>query len=194
MPGNSTERAKGEATRFALSMLKRPKFQAGGPVTGPLLGYGGGRTDDQAISVPAGAFVVPSDVVSGLPSAQGNSLAGHSALTKLFASLPLSPDEAPYGAKSPDLPKGRTIPGLFNQHHAMQEALAKGGKAGGDEAHGEPVQILAANGEFIVHPAFVKRLGHGSLKLGHEILDKWVDESRKKNIVALKKLPGTVKS
>jgi hypothetical protein len=193
MPGNPTERAKGEASRFALSMLKRPKFQDGGPVTGPLLGYGGGRTDDQAITVPAGAFVVPADVVSGLPSAQGNSLAGHNALAKLFSSLPLSPDEAPYGASSPDLPKGRTIPGLFNQHRAMQQALAKGGNAD-DKAHGEPVPILAANGEYIVHPVHVKRLGLGSLKRGHEILDKWVDESRKKNINTLKKLPGTVKN
>ena len=145
MSGNPTERAKGEAARFALSMLKRPKFQDGGPVTGPLLGYGGGRTDDQAITVPSGAFVVPSDVVSGLPSAQGNSLAGHNALAKLFSSLPLSPDEAPYGASSPDLTKGRTIPGLFNQHHAMQQALASGGEANDDETHGEPVPILAAN-------------------------------------------------
>lgn len=193
MPGNPTERAKGEATRFALSMLKRPKFQDGGPVTGPLLGYGGGRSDTLPISVPAGSFVIPSDIVSGLPGAQGNSLAGHVALNKLFSSLPLSPDEAPYGATSPDLPKGRTIPGLFNQHHAMQQALAKGGKAD-DKAHGEPVPILAANGEYIVDPIHVKRLGLGSLKRGHEVLDKWVDESRKKNIAALKKLPGTVKS
>lgn len=193
MAGNPTERAKGEASRFALSMLKRPKFQDGGPVTGPLLGYGGGRTDDQAISVPAGAFVVPADVVSGLPSAQGNSLAGHNALAKLFSALPLSPDEAPYGASSPDLPKGRTIPGLFNQHHAMQQALAKGGKAD-EKAHGEPVPILAANGEYIVAPIYVKRLGLGSLKRGHEILDKWVDETRKKHIKTLQKLPGTVKS
>jgi hypothetical protein len=143
--------------------------------------------------------------VSGLPSAQGNSLAGHVALNKLFSSLPLSPDEAPYGADSPKLPHGSTIPGVHReQHHQLMgvaptgesansesESLAKGGAA--EEGDGKPVEILAASGEYVVHPLYVKRLGHGKLKLGHEILDEFVKRQRKRNIAELKKLPGTAK-
>ena len=154
---NANERAKSIAGHFALSMMKRPKFQSGGGVTGPLLGLDGGRTDSLPISVPEGSYVIPSDIVSGIPSAQGNSLAGHNALAKLFASLPLSPDEAPYGAPSPNLPKGRTMPGLVSEHRLMDKALAKGGNAGKEEKEGNGhVPILAAAGEFVVKPETMK--------------------------------------
>lgn len=188
---NPTERAKGSAVRFAMSMLHRAKYADGGPVTGPLLGWDGGRTDTLPVSVPAGAYVLPADVVSGLPGAQGNSLAGHNALNKLFSSLPLSPDEAPYGATSPTLLKSRTIPGLVSQHRLMEKGLATGGKT---EGHGEdPVPILAAAGEHVVPPEIVKRIGLGNLNRGHAILDDFVMEVRKRNIKDLKKLPKPAK-
>ena len=189
---NPSERAKGTATRFALSMLKRPHFAGGGPVTGPLLGYEGGRTDTLPVSVPSGSYVVPADVVSGMPGAQGNSLAGHAALTKLFNSLPLSPDEAPYGASSPRLSKSRTMPGLVSEHRLMEKGLASGGKTKGHDH--EPVPILAAAGEHVVPPEIVKRIGLGNLKRGHEILDQFVMEVRKRNIADLKKLPKPAKN
>ena len=185
--GNAAERTKGTAARFALSMLKRPKFADGGIVAGPLHGIDGGRTDTLPVSVAPGSYVVPADIVSGLPGAQGNSLAGHNALNKLFASLPLSPDEAPYGAAGAKLPVGHTMPGLSNQHKLMEHALAVGGKA--DDHKGGPVPILAAAGEYVVPPHVVKRIGLGNLDRGHQILDKFVMEVRKRNIKTLKKLP-----
>lgn len=194
-------RAKNEAIRFALSMGKaqaRPHFDAGGgisspTVTGPLLDAGPGRTDSLPISVPPGSYVIPADVVSGMPGAQGNSLAGHVALNKLMESLPLSPDEAPYGAQSPQLARGRTIPGLMNQRRLMMQELgkSKGGKV--PEDHGKPIDILAAGGEHVIEPKYVKRLGLGSIKRGHEILDAFVKEVRKRNIKELSKLPGPVR-
>ena len=190
-------RTKNIEARFALSM-GRPKFQDGGGitepvVTGPLLGYDGGRSDTRNVSVPPGSFVIPADVVSGLPGAEGNSLAGHAALTKLFASLPLLPDEAPFGAPSPNLPTGKTIPGLVPQHRLMTHALgeSRGGKVGG--ADDKPIPVAVADGEFIAHPAYVRRLGLGNLKRGHAILDAFVDHVRKLNIKTLSKLPSTVK-
>lgn len=195
---NGAERAKSTAIRFALSMGKRPKFASGGQVTdpvvtGPLLGTDPGRVDTRKISVPPGSFVIPADVVSGLPGAQSNSLAGHVALQKLFSSLPLSPDEAPYGADDPKLARGRTIPGLVPQHRLVANALdkAKGGNVGENEH--DPIPIAAADGEFVVHPIYVKRLGLGSLDRGHRILDDFVDEVRKRNIKVLKRLPKTVR-
>lgn len=185
MSGNPTERAKNASVHFALSMAKRPKFADGG-VVGPLLATGGGRTDTLPIAVPAGSFVIPADIVSGLPGAEGNSLEGHNALNKLFSSLPLAPDKAPYGASSPKLAKGKTIPkatGLAGGGHVSHET----------NGHHEHVDIMAAPGEFVVHPDAVAALGEGNMKLGHEILDQFVDEIRKQNIKTLKKLPGTVK-
>ena len=192
---NALERTKGTAARFALSMLKPKKYADGGAVVGPLHGLDGGRTDTLPISVPSGAYVVPADVVSGLPGAQGNTLAGHNALDKLFKSLPLSPDEAPYGAGGKKLPTGRTMPGLVNQHHLMThslEGLAVGGRAEKHEGHAVP--ILAAAGEYVVHPDIVKRIGLGNLERGHSILDKFVMEVRKKHIKTLSKLPKPAKS
>ena len=188
--GNAAERTKGTAARFALSMLKRPKFADGGIVAGPLHGLDGGRTDTLPVSVAPGSYVIPADIVSGIPGAQGNSLAGHNALNKLFASLPLSPDEAPYGAAFPTLPHGKTMPGLVSEHKLMEHAMAKGGNAGG---HHEAVPILAAAGEHVIPPEIVKRIGLGNLVRGHAILDKFVMEVRKRNIKTLQKLPRPVK-
>ena len=169
---------------YALSMLKRAD---GGAVAGPLHGVDGGRTDVLPVNVSAGSYVIPADIVSGMPGAQGNTLAGHNALNKLFASLPLSPDEAPYGAGKANLPKGKTMPGLVSPHRLMEKAFALGGAAK-DEKH-EAVPILAAAGEHVVPPEIVKRIGLGNMKRGHEILDSFVMEVRKRNIKDLRKLP-----
>lgn len=189
-----SNRAKDEAIRFALQMGKRPRLHyASGGVVGPLIDTGGGRTDTLPISVPPGSYVVPADVVSGLPGAQGNSLAGHLALEKLMNSLPLSPDEAPYGVDSPTLARGRTIPGLTNIHHLEANELDKHKGGSVPEDQGKPIEIMAAGGEHVWPPEYVKRLGLGNLKRGHDILDDFVKEVRKQNIKDLQRLPGPVK-
>ncbi len=173
-----------DAARYALSLLRRA---AGGAVAGPLHGVEGGRTDTLPISVAAGSYVVPADVVSGLPGAQGNSLAGHAALEKLMQSLPLSPDAAPYGASATKMKTTRTMPGLVSEHRLAEKGLASGGKT--DEHAHEPVPILAAAGEHVIPPEMVKRIGLGDLDRGHAILDRFCMEVRKKNIKDLKRLP-----
>lgn len=180
MTYNPTEKTKGEAVRYALSMSKRPHFASGG-VVGPLLGSDGGRTDTLPISVPSGAYVVPADVVSGLPGAEGNSLAGHQKLAQLFSKPPFMPDKAPYGAISPKLGVG---------HSVKKPKMADGGEI---DADGQHVDIMAAGGEFVVHPDIVKQIGDGDIKRGHDILDMFIKECRKRNIKDLQKLPGPVK-
>lgn len=174
MSGNPTERAKNESARFALEMGKRPHFARGG-VVGPLFSMEGGRTDTLPISVPSGAYVIPADVVSGIPGAEGNSLAGHNLLGKLFSMQPFSPDAAPYGASS--------VP--------LKHKRAKGGKA--DDEIGHHVPIMAAGGEFVVPPEVVARLGEGDLDKGHKVLDAFVKHVRAENIKSLRKLPGPAK-
>jgi hypothetical protein len=197
------EQSNKDSLRYALHMAKsRPAFADGGPVTGPLISPAGGRTDLLPIKVPSGSYVIPADIVSGLPGAEGSSLAGFNILNKLFGSSPLSPDGGPYGTSPPKLPVGHTIPGeVRTEHHLMNPRgsvphEANGGKANnGDDWRGkEPVDIMAAGGEYVIHPEAVEKWGGGSLKRGHAVLDKFVDEVRKRNIKDLKKLPGTVKT
>lgn len=191
--------AKRQSIQYALALGKRPDvakpaFADGGLVSGPLIGTDGGRTDTLPIKVPSGSYVVPSDVVSGIPGAQGNSMAGHVALNKLMAQLPLSPDEAPYGASSPKLPIGKTIPGLIREERHLTRGIPVSARGGAHEGKHEGVDILAASGEHVIAPHLVKRIGAGSLKRGHAVLDRFVTWVRENNIKELKKLPGPVKS
>lgn len=65
--------------------------------------------------------------------------------------------------------------------------------AGGGVAGEKGVPIVAAGGEFVVHPEHVKRVGGGNLKKGHDELRKFVEVIRKRTIAELKKLPGPVR-
>lgn len=58
---------------------------------------------------------------------------------------------------------------------------------------GESVPIMAAGGEYVVSPGSVAKIGRGNVGRGHDILDQWVKDSRKKLIRTLKKLPGPKK-
>ncbi len=73
-------RARGGSVTGAFARSR--KYAHGGPVTGPIMGANGGRADDKDVSVPAGAYVLPADVVSAL--GDGNSLGGHRAIEKMF--------------------------------------------------------------------------------------------------------------
>lgn len=189
MENHAAQRAKELAIKYSLEMGRRPKFQDGGPVSGPLIAaHSGGRTDTLPIAVMDGSYVLPADIVSGLPGAEGSSLAGHNLLTKMFGSMPYSPDEAPYGAAMPKISAhkpnfGRADGGATHAYHG-------GAKQGGKGT----VDIIAAPGEHVIPPEIVKRIGLGDLKRGHEILDLFVKEVRKRNIRDLKALPPPVKS
>lgn len=58
---------------------------------GPILRATGGRTDNTNLDVAEGSYVLPADVVSGLPGAENNSAAGHRILDKMF--------KVPHGTK-----------------------------------------------------------------------------------------------
>lgn len=58
---------------------------------GAILRATGGRTDNTPLDVAEGSYVIPADVVSGLPGAENNSAAGHRILDKMF--------KVPHGAK-----------------------------------------------------------------------------------------------
>jgi len=55
------------------------------------------------------------------------------------------------------------------------------------------VPIVAAGGEYVLHPDQVMKIGKGDMKRGHEILDEFVKAVRGKHISTLQKLPGPSK-
>lgn len=124
-----------------------------------------GRTDQINVAVPAGSYVLPADVVSGL--GEGNSQAGAAVLDKMFHT-------APYGGRVPAMHGGRGVP------------RADGGATG-------KIPIVAAGGEYLVPREAIIKLGGGNLKRGHAVLDKFVLHTRKKTRQTLGKLKGPVK-
>lgn len=130
-----------------------------------------GRTDKLNLNVPTGSYVIPSDIVSAL--GQGNSAAGDSILGKMMT-------KGPYGM---NLPKSKG-PRIGARHTSMRPLhFAEGGGVG-------VTPIVAAGGEYLVHPQDVAALGNGDINLGHSILDAFVKHIRAKHIKTLKGLPG----
>lgn len=153
-----------------------------------------GRTDRHDVDVPAGSYVLPADVVSGL--GEGNSLAGAAVVQKMFSS-------GPYGTQLPR-PRGggHGIPSPPPIYREGQ--FARGGAAPQDGK----VPIVIAGGESVLpadvvahHPS----LGalhpmdkdparyKAALERGHKILDAFVLQARRKTIDQMKALPGPKK-
>lgn len=100
----------------------------GGPVVaGPVVGKTGGRTDALPVSVKSGSFVIPADCVSAL--GEGNTLAGHEALDKLFGKQAVG--HAAGGAAQPDVP----ILISDGEHVISPETVAQIGNGDMDAGH-----------------------------------------------------------
>ena len=137
-----------------------------------------GRTDQLNRIVPAGAYVVPADVVSGL--GEGNTQAGANIMQRVLST-------GPHGASVPDV-RGRMGPppresGISREAGANQ-SFAAGGTPSGH------VPVVLAGGEYVIHPDDVKRIGNGDIKKGHRILDAFVVHARKQIVKETSKLPG----
>jgi hypothetical protein len=57
-------------------------------------------------------------------------------------------------------------------------------------SEGEAVPIVAAGGEYVIHPENVANIAKGDLDHGHRILDSFVKKMRAKTVATLKALPG----
>lgn len=132
------------------------------PHVGEIRSIVAGRTDHLPLDVKPESFVIPADIVSGI--GEGNTENGFTVFNRLF-----------------NLPGG-----------SAPAAIHGGGRADGGKvpATGNNVPIMAAGGEFVVPPEVVARIGKGSTKRGHKILNDMVIHLRKKLIDKLKKLPG----
>ena len=134
---------------------------------------GAGRTDIHNISVPAGSYVIPADVTSGL--AEGNTLAGAGVMDRIMHSNP-------FGI-SGGIGKGKGV-------HPPKMKFAKGGQTGAKQP--ELVPIVVAGGEMIYYPQTIEKK-FGNLEQGHATLDAFVRKARAANVATLGKLPGPKK-
>jgi hypothetical protein len=166
-----------------------PKFAAGGMPQqatdhpgGLVDSTGPGRTDIHNTDVPAGSYVLPADVISGL--GEGNTMAGANVIDKMLNS-------GPFGIQMPRKHGGMGPPHppapFQDQPLSSRFHFADGGETG------QSIPIVIAGGEYVVPPSAVAQLGGGDIKRGHAILDAFVLHVRKKTVKTLKKLPGPVK-
>lgn len=133
--------------------------------SGLLRSHVAGRTDRLPIGVHPNSYVVPADVVSGL--GQGNTLSGSHLLDHMF------------GGMKP-MKVGHTMP-----------RAPKATRSSGGATHQVP--IMAAGGEYIVHPDIVAHIGGGDHRKGHRVLDQMVKNVRHHTIKTLKGLPAPKK-
>jgi len=84
-----------------------------------------------------------------------------------------------------DALKAHLHPGVKETLETLEKPV---GKADGGATSGVP--IVAAGGEWVVHPNQVTEVGGGDLDTGHEVLDEFVKRMRAELIKTLKNLPG----
>jgi hypothetical protein len=189
-PGQEEAAKQQMADRLASLNLDRPARATGGKVhSGAISSAVPGRTDHLPMHVPSGAYVLPADIVSAL--GEGNTAAGFKIVKSLFTSPFYSAKKpgagAPYGQTGE--PYGAEGDQPYTESTLPYDAPAPGKAEGG----GTTVPIVAAGGEYVIHPEDVTRLGKGSLDDGHKILDEFVKQFRAKTIKTLSKLPGPKK-
>ena len=124
-PVNDPDHAMPEPTNPILRWWnsRRAGRNNGGVVAGPVIGTTGGREDAKPVDVEGGSFVIPADCVSAC--GDGNTLAGHKALERVFGPSVASPRAA-----------GGAVPILISdgEHVLSAQQVAKQGR--GDHAAG----------------------------------------------------------
>lgn len=171
--------------------------------TGPIRSPVAGRTDHIPLKVPGGSYVLPADHISHM--GQNNTEAGMARAAHMFGG------SGPFGSSLPKMTHGRGAPsappvprpspspslGGFGQTTRTKGPMifAHGGAnyQGGVTEGDDPVDIMAAGGEFVVPPNIVRAIGDGNINHGHQILDRWVVQEREKHKKTLAKLPPPAK-
>ena len=180
--GGTAQRAPGGGMSMAQafpSWTRSAESQesSGTGASGYLHGSTPGRADKILTTAPAGAYVIPADVVSGL--GEGNSLAGAGVMERIIQT-------GPHGIK---------MPARSGVSHGPPRAPGLYREAAGGGIDAQPPQqrpVALSHGEYVVDPHHVIRFGGGNKDAGIKWFDAWVIRQRKKIIAKMKSLPGPV--
>jgi hypothetical protein len=132
--------------------------------SGPIHSSIPGRTDRHNVHVESGSYVIPADTINSL--GEDNTMAGFKVARELFSTKPYAMSDNVYD-------EGENV------------YSSKGGPYGAKFANGGAanlVPVVVAGGEYVVTPEEVAKIGGGDLNAGHEILDEFVKEVRKRKI------------
>ena len=86
--------------------------------------------------------------------------------------------------------EGNTMAGFKVAKEIFGDEVAQGNVGSRSQ---DAVPIIAAGGEYVIHPDNIKALAGGDLDAGHKILDAFVKKMRAKTVDTLRKLPGPQK-
>jgi hypothetical protein len=155
---------------------------------GPIHSGVAGRTDHLPMHVESGSYVLPADIVSGL--GEGNTVNGFKQVKRIFGGLPYNKGTVPYGGAAAAYGQGAAPYGQASTapYGGALPGESSGGKRG--DAGDPPVPIIAAGGEYVLHPREVEAAGDGDREMGHRVLDEFVKRLRAKTVKTLKGLPG----
>jgi hypothetical protein len=160
--------------------------------TGPIRSAVAGRTDHIPLTVPGGSYVLPADHISHM--GQNNTEAGLVKAAHVFGG------SGPFGSAMAKVTHGRGAPHAPPVSRPSRLPMLKssifaygGGTFSGPIRGEEPVDIMAAGGEYVIHPEVVKAIGEGDIDHGHKILDQYVLNTRKEHTKTLHKLPPPAK-
>jgi hypothetical protein len=174
----------GPATEFhSMPGAGAAKTEFKGPLHSPIAG----RTDRIKLDVKPGSYVFPADVVSAV--GQGNTLAGQKVLERLFSHHGLSGAQVRTSHSGQHPPSGIRLgkPPASTSRGSSKTAQGSPTAAGGGRQT-KPVQIIAAGGEHVLGPDDIM-LKFGNLDHGHDVLDHFVTEVRRREMERLKKQP-----
>jgi hypothetical protein len=176
---NSAPSPQKQTAAIALDIARQARLAAGGNASsprqngsienfvhsGPLTGSTAGRADSLPIAVPNGSHIIPADIVAAIGG--GNSMAGHAKLEQMFNAVSMAPH-------------------AIGSHMGHLKSFSDGGQP-------ETVSCMLSDGEFIVPPEMVLKIGNGDPEHGHAVLDELIIHIRKNNIKELKSLPRPAK-
>ena len=175
-----------QAIAAALDTARKTRATGGGVHTGAIHSAVAGRTDHLPMHVPSGAYVIPADIISAM--GEGNTTAGFKVAKSIFSTPFYSASKA--GAGAPYGQSGEPYDARGDQPYVEDVLPYNAPMPGKAEGGSATVPIVAAGGEYVIHPEDVARLGKGALDDGHKILDEFVKRFRAKTIKTLENLPG----
>jgi len=142
----------------------------------------GGGMSGTAKANLKGSYTLPADIDLGV---DGSDYAGSDIIAKMYT-------QGPGGSDIPSSRASINYPNLMfpvpGNKQLAEASAATGGKI--MSGNHRPVPIVAAGGEYVIHPDSVAKFGGGDMNAGHDKLDAFVKYVRAHLVKTLQNLPG----